>query len=71
MEDTTTITNRSDFAQWAIERARAIMGEEGADLALAAQGGNEETIRAAGNALGSAISEALLEVFDALLDGAD
>ncbi|MGY5800596.1 hypothetical protein ACXHMN_04610 [Rhizobium sp. LEGMi12c] len=66
-----TITNRTDFARWAIERATAIVGEQGANLALAARDGDEESIRTAGNALGSAISEALLEVFDALLDGAD
>jgi hypothetical protein len=52
MEDITTITDHSDFAQWAVERATAIVGEQGADLALAARGGDEKSIRTAGNALG-------------------
>lgn len=70
-DSTATIANRADFAQWAIERARAIVSEQGTALALAAQAGNEDGLRDVGNALGTAISEALLEVFDALLDGAD
>ena len=65
--DTVTIDNRSDFVLWAIERAKAIVGEQGTELAMAAKGGNEETLRRTANALGSAITEALLEVFDGLL----
>ena len=47
--ETMTISNRSDFAQWAIERA--------------------ERIAETANALGQAIVDALLEVFDGLISG--
>ncbi len=67
--DTMTIENRADFAQWAIERARAIVVDEGGNLALAARDMEEGKIAESGNALGQAIVNALLEVFDALLDG--
>jgi hypothetical protein len=67
MEETTTITDRNDFALWAIERAKAIVSDQGAALALAARDGNEDTLRTTGSALGSAISEALLDVFEGLL----
>jgi hypothetical protein len=66
-EASVAIDNRSDFALWAIERAKEIVGQQGTDLALAVRDGDEEAIRTAGNSLGSAISEALLEVFDGLL----
>ena len=62
----TTISNRSDFALWAIERAKAIVAEEGANLALATRYQGEEEIAASANALGQAIVDALLEVFDGL-----
>ena len=65
--DAVVVDNRSDFALWAIERAKAIVGEQGTALALAARDGDEETLRATGNALGNAITAALLEVFDGLL----
>ncbi|MGF0540399.1 hypothetical protein ACQQ2Q_20585 [Agrobacterium sp. ES01] len=65
--ETTTIESRSDFAQWAIERARAIVADQAGDLAVAARDGNEEEIAKTANALGQAISEALIEVFDGLL----
>lgn len=65
--ETTTIENRADFAQWAIERASAILTEEGANLALAARDADEDKIAAAANALGQAIVDAMLEVFDGLL----
>ncbi|MBW9117350.1 hypothetical protein JNB88_27400 [Rhizobium cauense] len=64
--ETVTIENRNDFAQWAIERARAIVTEQGGNLALAARDMDEKAIAESGNALGSAIVEALLEVFDGL-----
>lgn len=64
---TTEIDNRSDFALWAIERAKEIVAVQGTDLALASRDSGEDDIRAAANALGSAISDALLEVFDSLL----
>ncbi len=65
--ETVAIDNRSDFALWAIERARGIVSEQATALALASREGSEDAIRDAGNALGHAITEALLEVFDGLL----
>ncbi|MCJ8521755.1 hypothetical protein ABID21_004937 [Pseudorhizobium tarimense] len=65
--ETVTVTNRADFAQWAVERARAIVAGEGGDLALAARGADDNQIAATGNALGQAIVDALLDVFDSLL----
>ncbi|KQV33651.1 MULTISPECIES: hypothetical protein [unclassified Rhizobium] len=69
--ETTTIANRSDFAQWAVERAAAIVSDQGANLALAARDGADERIAETGNALGQAIVNALLEVFDGLIDDAE
>ncbi|WP_202902625.1 hypothetical protein [Rhizobium mesoamericanum] len=69
--ETVTIESRNDFAQWAIERARAIVAEQGGDLAIAARDMNEQAIAASGNALGTAIAEALLEIFDALVPEGD
>jgi hypothetical protein len=69
--ETVTIESRNDFAQWAIERARAIVAEQGGNLAIAARDMDEPAIAATGNALGAAITEALLEVFDVLVPDAD
>lgn len=66
--ETATINNRADFAQWAIERSRAIVAEQGGNLALAARDMDEGQIAETGNALGQAIADALLEVFDGLLE---
>lgn len=66
--ETTTIGSRADFAQWAIERATAIIAEQGGNLALAARDGSDEKIADAANALGQAFVDALLEVFDGLVD---
>ena len=66
----TAIENRSDFAQWAIERSRAIVAEQGADLAVAARDGSDDKIADAANALGQSIVDVLLEVFDGLLPDA-
>ena len=65
--ETMTISNRSDFAQWAIERAKAIVADQGGNLALAAREENDEDIAQTANALGQAIVDALLEVFDGLV----
>lgn len=62
-----TISSRSDFAQWAIERAKAIVAEEGGNLALAARDGDDTQIADTANALGQAIVTALVEVFDGLV----
>lgn len=64
--ETVTIENRSDLAQWAIERTKAIVAQEGGNLCLAARDQGDEQIAAAANALGQAIVDAILEVFDGL-----
>lgn len=64
--ETVTIESRADFAQWAIERARAIVAEQGGNLALAARDMEDDKIAETGNALGQAIVDAMLEVFDGL-----
>lgn len=61
------IETRADFAQWAIERSRAIVAGQGGDLALAARDMSDEKIAETANALGQAIVDALLEVFDGLV----
>ena len=70
MEDTIQIGNRGDFGLWAIEVAKQIVSEQGFELARAAGEGTEEDVRAAGNALGQAITNALMEVYDGLLEEA-
>lgn len=65
--DTVSIDNRGDFGLWAIERAKAIISAEGSDLAIASRDGDENAIREAANNLGTAISAALLEVYDGLV----
>ena len=65
--DTISVRTRTDFANWAIERARAIVVEQGGDLALAARDLDEAAIATAGNALGQVITNALLEVFDGMV----
>lgn len=62
-----TIENRADFAQWAIERSRAIVADQGGNLALAARDMSDDKIAETANALGQAIVDALLEVFDGLV----
>jgi len=62
-----TIESRADFAQWAIERSRAIVADQGGNLALAARDMSDEKIAETANALGQAIVDALLEVFDGLV----
>lgn len=66
--ETMTISTRSDFALWAIERAKAIVAEEGGNLAIATRDQGDEEIAASANALGQAIVDALLEVFDGLME---
>lgn len=66
--ETTTIETRPDFAQWAVERASAIVAGQGGDLAVAARSDDDGHIAGAANALGQAIVDALLEVFDGLTD---
>lgn len=65
--ETMSIETRNDFAQWAIERSRAIVADRGGNLALAARDMSDDKITETANALGQAIVEALLEVFDGLV----
>ncbi len=65
--ETMSIENRSDFAQWAIERSRAIVADQGGNLALAARDMSDDKIAETASALGQAIVDALLEVFDGLV----
>jgi hypothetical protein len=69
MDDAIKIDNRGDFGIWAIEAAKQIVGDQGFELAKAARDGTEDDLRQAGNALGQAITNALMEVYDGLLDG--
>ncbi|MDF1600290.1 hypothetical protein PZ895_11000 [Mesorhizobium sp. YIM 152430] len=63
-----TVNSRDDFAQWAIERTRSILTDQGSDLASAARCGDNARMGEAANALGQAIIDALLETFDGLID---
>ncbi len=63
-----TINTRKDFAQWAIERTKSILTDQGSDLASAARCRDEARMGEAANALGQAIIDALLETFDGLID---
>jgi hypothetical protein len=65
--DTVEINGRSDFALWAIQRAQEIVMAEGAALALAARDMDEAALKENGTALGKAIADAMLEVFDGLM----
>ena len=65
--DTVEINGRSDFALWAIQRAQEIVMAEGSALALAARDMDEEALKEHGAALGKAIADAMLEVFDGLM----
>jgi hypothetical protein len=69
MDDSIKIDNRGDFGLWAIEVAKQIVSEQGFDLANASRSGTEDELRVAGNALGQAITNALIEVYDGLLEG--
>lgn len=70
MDDSIKIDNRGDFGLWAIEVAKQIVSEQGFELARAARDGTDDELRVAGNALGQAITNALIEVYDGLLEGA-
>lgn len=63
-----TINSRDDFAQWAIERTKSILTDQGSDLASAARSGDDARMGDAANAFGQAIIDALLETFDGFLD---
>lgn len=65
--ETTEISTRAEFAQWAIQRAQEIMTNEGAAFAIAARDMNEDGLANSATQLGQAIADAMLEVFDGLL----
>ena len=65
--DTVEIETRSDFALWAIQRAQEIVAAEGTGLAMAARDMDEAALATSGAALGKAIADAMLEVFDGLV----
>jgi hypothetical protein len=65
--ETIEIESRADFALWAIQRAQEIVTAEGTALAMAARDMDEAALNATGMALGQAIADAMLEVFDGLL----
>jgi len=71
MNETMEIDNRGDFGLWAIEVAKQVVADQGFELARAARDGNDEDVRAAGNALGQAITNALMEVYDGLTEGVE
>lgn len=68
MEEAIQIDNRGDFGLWAIEVAKQIVADQGFELARAARDGTEDDVRAAGNGLGQAITNAMMEVFDGLME---
>jgi hypothetical protein len=71
MDDTIEIGNRGDFGLWAIEVAKQLVADQGFELARAARDGNDDDVRAAGNALGQAITNALMSVYDGLTEGVE
>ncbi len=71
MDETTEIGNRGDFGLWAIEVAKQVVADQGFELARAARDGDDDDVRAAGNALGQAITNALMEVYDGLMEGVE
>ena len=66
--ETMTINNRDDFAQWAIERTKSILTDQGSALVTAARSGDDTCTGEAADALGQAIIDALLDTFDGLVD---
>ncbi|MDX0958065.1 hypothetical protein [Sinorhizobium medicae] len=65
--ETLEISNRNDFALWSIQRAQEIVTAEGAAFAMAARDLNEDELTRTAAALGKAISDAMLEVFDGFI----
>lgn len=61
MDEAVHIDNRGDFGLWAIELAKHTVADQGFELARAARDGIEDDVRAAGNALGQSITNAMME----------
>ncbi len=66
--ETTEIGSRSDFALWAIQRAQEIVTTQGAAFAIAARDMDEKALAQSATDLGRAIADAMLEVFDGLIE---
>ncbi|WP_341488029.1 hypothetical protein [Pararhizobium sp. A13] len=66
--ETTEIGSRSDFALWAVQRAQEIVTTEAAAFAMAARDMNEAALATTAADLGKAIADAMLEVFDGLIE---
>lgn len=66
--ETTEIGSRSDFALWAIQRAQEIVTTQGAAFAIAARNMDEKALAQSATDLGQAIADAMLEVFDGLIE---
>ncbi|KQS83555.1 MULTISPECIES: hypothetical protein [unclassified Rhizobium] len=66
--ETTEIGSRSDFALWAIQRAQEIVTTQGAAFAIAARDMDEKALAQSATDLGQAIADAMLEVFDGLIE---
>jgi hypothetical protein len=71
MDDTIEIGNRGDFGLWSKEVAKQHVADQGFEQARAARDGNDDDVRAAGNALGQAITNALMSVYDGLTEGVE
>jgi endonuclease III len=67
--ETTEIGSRGEFALWAIQRAQEIVTSQGAAFAMAARDMDEKALATSAAVLGQAIADAMLEVFDGLMDG--
>jgi len=61
------VDSRDDFALWAIDRANAILTDQGSNLVTASRNGDQAQTRETAQALGQAIVDALLEAFDGLV----
>jgi hypothetical protein len=66
--ETTEIASRSDFTLWAIQRAQEIVTTQGAAFAIAARDMDEKALAQSATDLGQAIADAMLEVFDGLVE---
>ncbi|RYE51558.1 MAG: hypothetical protein EOP21_01095 [Hyphomicrobiales bacterium] len=61
------IAYHSYLIPWAIERSRAIVIDQGGDVALAARDMSNDKIIEAAKSLGQVIVDALIEVFDGVM----
>lgn len=66
--ETVEISSRSDFALWGNRAGAGNRNVRGSCFAMAARDMDEEELAKTAAALGKAISDAMLEVFDGLID---